>query len=116
MPTIENPPPAPAERMSIPDLLQAALGAVRDRPDDALRARIDLELRVEVRRLLPLVQAQMDATTPRTRAWHARDKAIDTARQELARPIGPSPLAAGIALADLGRSMRTLDEFAGGES
>ncbi|WP_420034717.1 DUF6415 family natural product biosynthesis protein [Streptomyces sp. cg28] len=116
MPTIQNPAPETAEKLPLPDLMKAALGATRERPDETVRARLNLQLRTEIGRLLPLVQAQMDAITPRTRAWYARDAAIDLAKDELAKQIGPSPTAAGLSLASLARSLHTLDEFAGGES
>ncbi|WP_329583157.1 DUF6415 family natural product biosynthesis protein [Streptomyces sp. NBC_01361] len=100
----------------IPALLADAFSANQDRPDRRAREQLSLELRSEIRRLLPKVQAQMDSLTPRTRAWYARDTAIDAARDELSKGLSPSTLAACLTITELGRRLRALDEFAGGES
>ncbi|MFE2736219.1 DUF6415 family natural product biosynthesis protein [Streptomyces sp. NPDC059349] len=99
----------------IPALLADAFSANQDRPDPQSRQRLSLEMRFEIRRLLPKVQAQMDSITARTRAWYARDTAIDAAREELAKGLSPSSLAACLTITELGRRLRVLDEFAGGE-
>ncbi|MEV5611508.1 DUF6415 family natural product biosynthesis protein [Streptomyces sp. NPDC052225] len=114
MPT-HTPAPSTADRTPVPELLSAAFSAIRERPDLNYSRTLNHQLRAEIRRLLPKVQAQMDAITPRTRAWYARDKAIDLASQELDKGISPSPLAAYMALSELGRRLHELDEFAGGE-
>ncbi|MFJ9036025.1 hypothetical protein ACIRF8_05495 [Streptomyces sp. NPDC102406] len=97
-------------------LLQAAFSAIRDRPETATRDELNLALRAEFRVLLPIVQTQMEAITPRTRDWYARDMAIHAANEELARGLSPSPLAAYLTLAELGRRLHVLDVLAGGGS
>lgn len=102
----------------VPDgeLLRAALGAARDTLDAAERTRVHIALRARINDLLPKVQAQMDALLDHSRAWYARDTAIWDAKQELAREISPSPLAACLHLAELGRSLKVLDAFTREES
>ncbi|MFG2518802.1 hypothetical protein [Streptomyces sp. NPDC048527] len=73
----------------IPALLADAFSAYQDRPGPRAREQLSLELRSEIRRLPPKVQAQMDSITPRTRDLHARDTAIDAARDELSRGLSP---------------------------
>lgn len=97
-------------------LLQEAGAATRMRPDTEHRTELDHQLRAHLRRLVQLVTAQRDGLTPRTRDWYARDAALEDACAELAGGLSPSPLAACLKLASLARSVRTLDQYAGGES
>lgn len=101
---------------SVATLLKAAFAAQLEGMDAVARTKLTLQLRAEIRSLLPKVQAQMDALTPRTRDWYARDMAIHAAKEELTKGLSPSPMAAYLTLAELGRRLKALDQFAGGES
>ncbi|MFE4255757.1 SDR family oxidoreductase [Streptomyces sp. NPDC056910] len=60
----------------------------------------------------PRVQEQADRITHGTTAFYARERAIADAEGELSLGLSPSPLAAALAVAALGRCLRTLDQFA----
>ncbi|WP_306323729.1 MULTISPECIES: DUF6415 family natural product biosynthesis protein [unclassified Streptomyces] len=114
MPTTQD--PATAASKPLPGILDEASAAPRTRPDLQRRTELDIRLRTELRRLIPLVQAQADRINHGTRAWYSRDKALYDASEELKRGLSPSPLAGCLRIGALARSVRTLDEFAGGES
>src|SRR4051794_30757899 len=97
-------------------LLAEADDALRTRPSPERRSRLDIELRAEIRRLIPRVQRQADRLDHSTRAWYSRDKALNEARGELTQGLSPSALAASLRLAALARVVRSLDRFAGGDS
>ncbi|MFI0236309.1 DUF6415 family natural product biosynthesis protein [Streptomyces sp. NPDC016845] len=108
--------PAPAEPSKLHALLDEAGAAPRTRPSPERRSQLDIELRAEIRRLIPLVQRQADRINHGTRAWYSRDKALAEARDELTQGLSPSSLGGSLRLAALGRVVRGLDQFAGGES
>ncbi|MDQ8707498.1 DUF6415 family natural product biosynthesis protein [Streptomyces sp. LHD-70] len=109
------PTPTPAEPVTLPALLDEAFSSTRIRPEPARQAELERQLRAEADRLVPLVQAQADRINRGTRAWYSRDKALADAREALATTSTGS-LAACRALAQLARSVRALDEYAGGEA
>ncbi|WP_420035066.1 DUF6415 family natural product biosynthesis protein [Streptomyces sp. cg28] len=100
------------EEIPLPDLLSVALGAPRDCPEAAERTRVHIALRARITALLPVVQAQMKTLPGRSRSWYARDTAVHDAQQWMTGGLSPSPMAAGVHLAELGRRLKTLDEFA----
>ncbi|WP_394425540.1 DUF6415 family natural product biosynthesis protein [Streptomyces sp. SGAir0957] len=110
MPTT-TPPTGTPER-TIPELLEAAFSAAREHPDKAEREACCYGLSAEIHRLLPIVQAQMDALPPRTRDWYARDTAIHDAKEELRKGLSPSPMGAYLTLAELARRLTALTELA----
>ncbi|MFZ3558179.1 DUF6415 family natural product biosynthesis protein [Streptomyces sp. BH055] len=114
MPTTQDPTAATPDGLH--ELLGEAFAAPRERPDLKRRTELDLGLRNELRRLIPLVQAQIDRINHGTRAWYSRDKALYDAHDELKQGLSPSPLAGCLRLTALARSVRALDQFAGGES
>jgi hypothetical protein len=113
MPSVQ--PPTTVEPRSLSQLLDEAFNSPRVRPEPARRCQLDFALRVELHRLLPLVQGQADRIDRGTRAWYSRDKALGDARDALSTGLSPSSLAACIKLTALARIVRTLDEYAGGE-
>lgn len=106
------------DQTSIPlaELLDEAGSAPRVRPDAVRRTELDHRLRAELRRLVPLVEAQAAKLNRGTREWYSRDKALADARDALTTGLSPSSLAACLKLTALARAVRTLDEYAGGES
>lgn len=97
-------------------LLAEAFIAARTLPASDRRAELDVQLRAEAGRLMPLVQAQADRLNRGTCAWYSRDKALSDTRDALATPLSASSLAACSGLAQLARSVRVLGEYAGGEA
>ncbi|PJN05534.1 hypothetical protein CG723_44270 [Streptomyces sp. CB01635] len=91
------------------------MSVTRSMPGLARLQELNLEIRAELRRLIPLVQRQVDQINPRTTAWYSRERAIANTQGELTEGLSPSPLAAALAVAELGRCLRTLDQFAGGD-
>ncbi|MGY0023770.1 DUF6415 family natural product biosynthesis protein [Streptomyces sp. YJ-C3] len=115
MTTIQDPPPQ-TEASRLRRLLDDAGSAPRKRPSPEQRSKLDIALRAEIRRLMPLVQTQADRLNRGNRAWYSRDRALADAAEELKQGLSPSSLAGSLRLAALGRMVRTLDQFAGGES
>jgi hypothetical protein len=103
-----------ADPGALQQLLDEASESPQIRPTPVRRTELDHLLRAELRRLTPRVQAQADRINPGTRAWYSRDKALGEARGLLSAGLSPSALAASLHLAALARTVRTLDEFAGG--
>ncbi|MZD09887.1 hypothetical protein GTW43_33110 [Streptomyces sp. SID5785] len=97
-------------------LLNEAGAAPRTRPGAARRTELDHRLRAELRRLVPLVEAQAAELNRGTREWYSRDKALEVACDALTTGLSPSSLAACLKLTALARAVRTLDEYADGES
>ncbi|MET7543986.1 DUF6415 family natural product biosynthesis protein [Streptomyces sp. NPDC005507] len=106
--------PAPADSR-VPELIQEAMSVTRTVPGLSRLQELNLEIRAELRRLIPRVERQTEQITPRTTAWYSRERAIAQTQGELSQGLSPSPLAAALAIAELGRCLRTLDQFAGGE-
>ncbi|MFF1594271.1 DUF6415 family natural product biosynthesis protein [Streptomyces sp. NPDC058286] len=113
MPTTEDAPAPTAGR--VPELIQEAMSVTRTVPGLPRLQELNLEIRAELRRLIPRVERQTEQITPRTTAWYSRERAIAQTQGELSQGLSPSPLAAALAIAELGRCLRTLDQFAGGE-
>ncbi|MET9494592.1 DUF6415 family natural product biosynthesis protein [Streptomyces sp. NPDC006552] len=114
MPTVQTPTAAEPDRLH--QLLEEAFASPRLRPAPERRSQLEIALRAEIRRLIPLVQAQADRINRGTRAWYSRDRTLADARDELTQGLSPSSLAACLRLTALACMVRTLDEFAGGES
>ncbi|WP_330279164.1 DUF6415 family natural product biosynthesis protein [Streptomyces sp. NBC_00569] len=113
MPTTEDAPARAAGR--IPGLIQEAMSVTRTVPGLAGLQELNLEIRAELRDLIPRVEEQIEQITERTTASYAREGALVRTKAELAQGLSPSPLAAALAIAELGRCLRTLDQFAGGD-
>ncbi|MFC9537276.1 DUF6415 family natural product biosynthesis protein [Streptomyces sp. NPDC057717] len=114
MPTTEDA-PATQSAVRIPELIQEAMSVTRTIPGLARLQELNLVIRAELRHLIPRVQSQADQITHGTTAFYARERAIADAEDELSQGLSPSPLAAALAVAALGRCLRTLDQFAGGD-
>ncbi|MFI8789567.1 DUF6415 family natural product biosynthesis protein [Streptomyces sp. NPDC055105] len=112
MPTTEDA-PATQSGGQIPELIQEAMSVTRTIPGLARLQELNLVIRAELRHLIPRVQEQADRITHGTTAFYARERAITDAEGELSLGLSPSPLAAALAVAALGRCLRTLDQFAG---
>ncbi|MFF1685337.1 MULTISPECIES: DUF6415 family natural product biosynthesis protein [unclassified Streptomyces] len=113
MPTTEDAPAPAAGR--IPELIQEAMSVTRTVPGLPRLQELNLEIRAELRCLISRVQKQAEQINPRTTACYSRDRAIATTQGELSQGLSPSPLAAALAVAELGRCLRTLDQFVGGD-
>ncbi|NEB73897.1 hypothetical protein G3I40_01380 [Streptomyces sp. SID14478] len=107
--------PTAAEHDGLDQLLDEAFSSPRIRPAPERRSQLDVALRMEIRRLIPVVQAQADRISRGTRAWYSRDKTLAEARDELKQGLSPSSLAACLRLTALARVVCALDDFAGGE-
>lgn len=114
MPTTEDA-PVTESAGRIPELIQEAMSVTRTVPGLPRLQELNLLIRAELRYLIPRVQTQVDQITPGTTAFYARERAIADTEDELSQGLSPSPLAAALALAALGRCLRTLDQFAGGD-
>ncbi|MFB6679378.1 DUF6415 family natural product biosynthesis protein [Streptomyces sp. NPDC056390] len=112
MPTTEDS-PATQSVDWIPELFQEAMSVTRTVPGLARLQELNLVIRAELRHLIPRVQEQADQIAHGTTAFYARERAIADAEGELSLGLSPSPLAAALAVAALGRCLRTLDQFAG---
>ncbi|WP_282793641.1 DUF6415 family natural product biosynthesis protein [Streptomyces sp. CC224B] len=97
------------------ELLALALGATATLPPPEETAEVHRRLVTEIRLRLPGAERAAAAAPVRSRDWYRHLKAIDAARDVLARGEEPDPrvgpMAAAVRLAELARRLRELREY-----
>ncbi|MGW5860554.1 DUF6415 family natural product biosynthesis protein [Streptomyces sp. NPDC055239] len=99
-------------------LIDESLGVCRKLPPRERLAKLNEQLRTELARLTPAVQAQADGMNRGTTDWYGRRRAVDATRNALADDLSGNPLAASMAVAELGRRLNELSNYVtgGGQS
>lgn len=95
-------------------LIDEALGATGILPPMDRLTELDQLLRVEIERLIPVVQRQADAAPLRSREWYKLIQAAERAEDTLRYQVGAAPLVGAIHVAELARRVRELREAGGG--
>jgi hypothetical protein len=94
------------------ELIDDGLAAAGILPTYEHVVQLDKQLRVEIERLLPVVQAQADRLNRGTTDWFSQQRVIDEARRTLQDGLGQGLRSAALQVHELARQCGALAGFA----
>lgn len=100
------------ESDSLTELIEEGLAAAGILPTHHRVDQLDKQLRVEIERLIPVVQAQADKLNKGTPEWYSQQRVVDDARRTLQDGPGDGLRSAALQVRELARQCSALAGYA----
>lgn len=111
---VNHPTDQPAPHQTLDALITEAFAATRVLPTIRRCEELDRELRAQIERLVPIVQAQADHINRGEPDWYSRQRLLDNTTDALAEDLGSGLMSAAMHVQALARHCAGLARYAGG--